>query len=240
VARHPAGTLYRRYRWNALSIGESGPLIVREVAIERAIADAGMHRVIVGVDVQNDDPLELGQGEASELRRLNIASFVDVAERGAAPLVHPPHHGADQPLDRAVVLRVPFGADLRADAMQSKPALDAFRFVFRSLIVFENGRLAPDRPMHVGQVALHQPILLGQARMSQASRDGEGRCALQQHREAENGTAVEIDGERDVRASNDRAVLLANEPDITGLAVDLHPLPRRRVSRSRSCDEPAP
>jgi hypothetical protein len=62
---------HARYRSNALSIGESGPLIVREVAIERAIADAGMHRVIVGVDVQNDDPLELGQGEASEVRRLN-------------------------------------------------------------------------------------------------------------------------------------------------------------------------
>jgi hypothetical protein len=47
VARHPAGTLCRRYRWNALSIGESGPLIVREVAIERAIADAGMSRTMI-------------------------------------------------------------------------------------------------------------------------------------------------------------------------------------------------
>jgi hypothetical protein len=73
--------------------------------------------MIVGVDLQHDDPLELGQSQAGELRRLHIASFVDVAECCAAPLVHPSHHGADEPLDRPVMLGVPFGPDLRPDTV---------------------------------------------------------------------------------------------------------------------------
>jgi hypothetical protein len=35
--------------------------------------------------------------------------------------------------------------------------LDAFCFVFRTLVVFEDKRLAPDRPVHVGEIALCQP-----------------------------------------------------------------------------------
>src|ERR1700759_4157930 len=80
--------------------------------------------------------------------------------------------------------------------------------------------------MYVGQVAAHQPILFGQTPMSEAGRDGDSRCALQRHREAENCPAVQIDREGDVRASNDRPVLLTTQPDIAGGAVDLHTLPR--------------
>ena len=138
-----------------------------------------MHRVIVAIDFQNDDPLKLGQGEAGKLGGLAIAAFGDVAERGAAPLVNTPHHRADQPFGCAMMLGVPFGPDLRADAMQAKPALDTLRLVLRSLIIFEQGRLAPNWPMHLGQVAPHQPILLGQTGMSQACGDCDGRRTVQ-------------------------------------------------------------
>ncbi len=72
-------------------------LKVREVAIQRAIANAGMHRVVVGVDFQNEDPLKLRQDEAGALCRLDVTAFADVAEPSAALFLNALHHHADQP-----------------------------------------------------------------------------------------------------------------------------------------------
>jgi hypothetical protein len=44
--------------------------------------------------------------------------------------------------------------------MQPKAALDACGFVLGTLVLFEDARLAPYRPVHVGEVALGQAVLL--------------------------------------------------------------------------------
>src|SRR5271165_7641151 len=112
--------------------------------------------------------------------------------------------------------------------MEPEAALDALRLVLRPLIIFEHGGLAPDRPVHAAQITVRQPVLLRQARMSEAGRDGDGRGALQRNRKAENGPAVDIDGEGDVWPADDGPVMLARQADVARRAVDLHTCPGRR------------
>jgi hypothetical protein len=71
-----------------------------------------------------------------------------------------------------------FLSHFRSDAVQAEAALDALRLVFRTLVVFEDKRLAPDRPVNTGEIALCQPILLGEARVSEAGRDRDRGRAL--------------------------------------------------------------
>src|SRR5271166_7084442 len=121
--------------------------------------------------------------------------------------------------------------------MEPEAALDALRLVLRPLIIFEHGGLAPDRPVHAAQITVRQPVLLRQARMSEAGRDGDGRGALQRNRKAENGPAVDIDGEGDVWPADDGPVMLARQADVARRAVDLHTCPGRRGTRIRASEQ---
>jgi len=93
-----------------LKVGEVRTAIPGEVTIERPITDTCVGTVIVAVNLQRDDLLEFRQAEARQTIRLRVAALVDAAERRAAAFVDASHHRADQPLDRAMMFRMAFGA----------------------------------------------------------------------------------------------------------------------------------
>ena len=106
-------------------------VVLNLAALNPAVADTVVGAVIVVVDLKHHDLLEFRQAQACQTVRFSVASLIDAAERRAPPLVDAPHHGADQPLDRAMMFGMAFLSHLRSDAVQAEAALDAFRFVFR-------------------------------------------------------------------------------------------------------------
>ena len=182
---------------------------------------------MVAVDREGQNPLEFRQGQAGSRIGLALAAFRDAAPGRAAQLMHHAHHRADQPFNRSVLFGMAFGTDFGVDPIAAQPALDAARLILRSLVIFENGRPAPDRPTDPRQIPPSQPFVLGQTDMRQACRDGQCRGRLEGHRETQHRAAEHIDGECHVGASNHLAITSGDEQDIAGGAVDLNPLPRR-------------
>lgn len=120
------------------------------------------------------------------------------------------------------------GTHLGKDTMPPKAALDAARFVLGAPIVFERAGFAPDRPVDFCEVTLCQPVILRKAGVREAGRDRQRRGGLERDREAEDHATEDVDREGHGRAADHGPVVLADETDVAGRAVDLHKLPWRR------------
>src|SRR5208283_1052306 len=234
IEQQPPG---RQPRWQTVGIGQARPAIPCEISVHWPFTDAVMGRVVVAVDGQREHAFKLRQAKAGTFFRLTLATFVDVTESRATQFVHDAHQCADQPLDRAMLLRVTLGANFRGDPMSLQPALDALGLVLRPLIVFEGFGFAVDRPMHAAEGALFQPIRFWQAGMGEAGCNRDGGCGLNGDREAWNDPTVNIDGHGEVRPADDGAVGFTDQQDIAGRAVDLHPLPRRGCAGMRTREQ---
>jgi len=83
------------------------PPVVGTILVHGSLADGGMGRAVVAVDVEGQHAFGRGQAEAGPFVRFALAAPIDAAERRATRRVDRLHHRADQPRDAAVLRGTP-------------------------------------------------------------------------------------------------------------------------------------
>jgi hypothetical protein len=124
-----------------------------------------------------------------------------------------------------MLLGAALGAHLGLDAVQLQPPLDPVCLILRTLVVFEDRRLPIYRPLQSSEIPPGQPVLLGQAGVHKAGRNGDGRRRLERCGKPQDGAAVEVECECCIGPADDRSIRLAHEADVAWGAVDLNTLP---------------
>src|SRR5216684_3569531 len=137
------------------------------------------------------------------LVRIQIPLRANVGERGPRQQMNFAHHGADQPLDMAAIMRRPHRAVVDGDAILVATALQRFGAELLGVVQMQPLRDAARWPQRI-DAALGQPALLGERRMTQAQRDGRRRRRLQRQMEADNTTRADINRQRQPRALDQR------------------------------------
>ncbi|CCV09113.1 hypothetical protein MESS2_850017 [Mesorhizobium metallidurans STM 2683] len=198
-------------------------------------ADAPMQIAVIDAGDRMAEPaLDLVDRHGGALLGIQVALLLDAGERRAGQQVDLAHHGADQPLDMAAIVRRAHRPMVDRDPILLAPALQRLGPELLGVVEVQAFRDAANRPLCVDG-ALGEPALLGECCVGQAERDGRRRGRLQRQVEAGDAARADVDRQGQPGALDRCARLAVDHDHVDQRVVDLDQR-QRPVSLQRTDD----